>query len=334
MAKLTLKKVKGKDYLYLEESLRVGDKVRKLSKYLGPKGKVSKLMLREAEAEYETESLSLKAELSIKLHNINHYEYPLNYEEAKKIEEMNLKYKEIMRKLHPKDLDDLNQRFIANYVFESNALEGNSLTLKNVAEIVFENRISTGKNLREIYDAKNSYNAFLYLQKIRTPLTHDFIIKLHAMLMKNIDSRLGYRSVPIMLIGKPLFNAPVPKKVHLMMEKLLSWYNAHEDKIHPLELAFKFHSKFEKIHPFCDGNGRGGRFLLNYILMRKGYFPIIIRKTTRNAYLKALEAADRGEWMVLMRFALKHYKETFRKFFEVYYEYAISTTEYNKTKHL
>ena len=88
-----------------------------------------------------------------------------------------------------------------------------------------------------------------------------------------------------------------------------------------MELAFKFHAKFEKIHPFCDGNGRTGRFLLNYILMRKGYFPIIIRKTTRNSYIKSLEAADRKKWVVLMRFALKYYKETFRKFFEVYYKY-------------
>lgn len=332
MTKLTLKKIKGRDYLYLEESLRIGNKVRKLSKYLGPKNKVTNLMIKEAEAEYGEESISRKAELSasIKHQNITHYEYPLNYEEAKKIEEMNLKHKEIVHKLHPKDLDDLNQRFIANYVFESNALEGNSLTLKNVAEIVFEHRISTGKNLREIYDAQNSYNTFLYLQKIRTSITHEFIIKLHAMLMNNIDNRLGYRTVPIMLLGKPRFNPPEPEKVHNEMEVLLNWYHAHEDKMHPLELAFKFHSKFEMIHPFCDGNGRVGRALLNYILLRRGYFPIIIRKTTRNTYLKALEVADREKWIVLMRFALKHYKETFRKFFEVYYKYAVSTTHNEK----
>lgn len=326
MAKLTSKRVKGKEYLYLEESLRVRNKVRKVSKYLGPKGKVSPQMVKEAEAEYGKEIIPKKAELLVLLSEIKHYEYPLNYEEVKKLEEMNLKYKQIMCNLHHKDLDDLNKRFITNYVFESNALEGNSLTLKNVAEIVFENRISTGKDLREIYDAQNSYNAFLYLRKVRTQITHYFIIKLHAMLIKNIDDRLGYRKVPIVILGKPRLTLPEPEKVHHKMEELLNWYYMHEDNLHPLELAFKFHSKFERIHPFCDGNGRVGRFLLNYILMKKGYFPIIIRKNTRNAYLKALEAADRGKWLVLMRFALKHYKETFRKFFEIYYQYSFSTT--------
>lgn len=321
MAKLTIKNIKGRKYIYLEESLRVGDKVRKLSKYLGPKEKVTKFMVKEAEAEYSKEIIQKKAEMRVSLSGIKHYEYPLSETEAKKLEEMNLKYKEIIHQLHSKDLDDLNKRFIANYVFESNALEGNSLTLRNVAEIVFENRISTGKDLGEIYDAQNSYGTFLFLQQTRTQITHDFIIKLHTLLMKNIDDRLGYRKVPIMLLGKPRFNAPSPKNVHPEMEKLLNWYYAHEDKMHPLELAFKFHSKFERVHPFCDGNGRVGRFLLNYILMKKCYFPMIIRKTTRSTYLKALEAADREKWIVLMRFALKHYKKTFQKFFEMYWEY-------------
>ena len=89
--------------------------------------------------------------------------------------------------------------------------------------------------------------------------------------------------------------------------------------MYPLELAFKFHQQFEKIHPFADGNGRVGRMLLNYILIKAGYYPIIIRKTHRNHYLKALQAADIGRYVPLMRFALEKAKETYRKFFEVYY---------------
>ena len=323
MVQLVLKMVKGKKYAYLEESIRLGATVRKVSKYLGLHSIIDKKKIEDAKELFENELLEKKVQLKVNLitKTIKKFEYPFNLEEIKKIELMNFKYKDIMNNLHSKDVEELNKRFVANYVFESNALEGNSLTLKNVAEIVFEKRVSKGKDLREIYDAQNSYNLFIYLQKIRSKLNHNFIIKIHSLLMDRIDDRLSYRKIPIVLLGKPSTKLAKPEEVKPEMEKLLGWYHQNENNLYPLELAFKFHAKFEKIHPFCDGNGRVGRFLLNYILIRKGYFPIIIRTTTRNSYLKALESADRGKWIVLMRFALKHYKETFRKFFEVYYQY-------------
>ncbi|MFH1683200.1 MAG: Fic family protein [Candidatus Woesearchaeota archaeon] len=321
--KKIIKQIHGKRYLYLEEAVRIKDQVRKISKYLGPVSKVSQKEIKAAQELFEKELPDKKIKLIVNLlsKKIKKLGSPLTWEEIKKIEEMNLKHKQIVKKLHPKDLEDLNKRFIANYVFESNALEGNSLTLKNVAEIVFEKRISKGKDLREIYDAQNSYQAFLSLTETRSPLTHDFIIKLHTKVVDKIDDRLGYRTVPVILVGKPTTRLSEPQNVRKDMENLLRWYGDNQDTLYPLELAFKFHAKFEKIHPFCDGNGRVGRFLLNYILLRKGYFPIIIRTTTRNSYIKALEAADRERWLVLIRFALKYYKETFRKFFEVYYRH-------------
>jgi Fic family protein len=320
MTKLTTKKVKGKEYLYLEESVRIQGKVRNISKYLGSKESLSKKEIKEATENFRLELLDKKTKLRTKHYSTFKLEYPINLDEISKIEEMNVKYKKIVRNLHKKDFQDLNRRFIANYVFESNALEGNSLTLKNVGEIVFENRISKGKDLREVYDAQNSYALFLFLQKTRSRINHNFIIKIHKMLMKGIDDRVGYRNFPMILLGKSTKLAK-PSEVHSEMNKLLEWYEENIEKIYPLELALKFHSKFEKIHPFCDGNGRVGRFLINYILMRKGYFPIIIRKTTRNSYINSLEAADRKVWIPLLRFSLKWYKKTFRNFFEVYYKH-------------
>ena len=321
MIKLTTKKIKGKEYSYLEKSIRIGNNVRKISKYLG--NNPNKKEIEKSKVEFEAELINKQAALItniFKRDNIK-LEFPLTLEEIRKIEEMNLKYKKIMKSLHKKNIEDLNKRFVANYVFESNALEGSSLTLKNVAEIVFEQRISKGKDLREIYDAQNSFETFLFLQKTRKNIDHEFIIKLHSMILNRIDDRLGYREIPAILVGKPITTLSKPEEIHQDMTKLINWYQENKNKLYPLELAFKFHAQFEKIHPFCDGNGRVGRFLLNYILIRRGYFPIIIRKNIRNRYLKALEAADRRKWIILMRFALKHYKETFRKFFEVYYKH-------------
>ncbi|MBS3123632.1 Fic family protein [Candidatus Woesearchaeota archaeon] len=321
MTRLSTKIIQGKEYFYLEKPLRVCESVRNVSQYLGRKDELSKKEIEEATKRFNETIIEKEAELiTTYWSKKTKFTFPLSDLEIKKIETMNLKYKEIIRTLHPKSLDDLNKRFIANYVFESNALEGNSLTLKNVAEIVFENRLSTGKDLREVYDAQNSYNLFLYLQKTRQELSPEFLIKIHSLLLKNIDDRTGYRTVPIVLVGKNV-ELPDPKDVPKKMDELLLWYKENEEKIYPLELAIRFHALFEKIHPFCDGNGRTGRFLMNYILIRKGYFPIIIRKTSRDRYIKSLEAADNEHWNKLIRFALDKCKETFEHFFEIYYKH-------------
>ena len=139
--------------------------------------------------------------------------------------------------------------------------------------------------------------------------------------MKNIDSRIGYKKVPNIILGRRTRLCP-PEKVPEEMKKLLSWHNENRDKTYPLELAFKFHYKFERIHPFADGNGRVGRMLLNYILLNKGYFPVIIRNNQRGKYLLALQAADNDTFIPLMRFALERAKVTYTKFFEVYYKYS------------
>ena len=104
------------------------------------------------------------------------------------------------------------------------------------------------------------------------------------------------------------------------MDKLIEDYN-NKDNIPPLQKAALFHGKFEKIHPFEDGNGRVGRLLINIILLNNGYPPLIIRKTHRVSYFNALEAFDNGHPDKLYRFLLEKYKNTYEKFFKVYVKY-------------
>ena len=312
------RKSKGKTYIYLDKSIRVGNKVLKLSKYLGRKDNLSKEKINE-----EMKSFTLKINERLLSFLMTQAEkkyvlkYPLSIEEIKKIEEMNLKYREIKNSLNKKDWADIKKRFIANFVFESNALEGNSLTLKNFSEIVFEKKIVGSADLREVYDAENSYAVFSKLFNSKKAIDEDFIINLHKGIMKNIDERAGYKKIPNTILGRNIKLTP-PVEVQQEMKNLIRWYEKN-NSLYPLELAFKFHHKFERIHPFADGNGRVGRMLLNYILIRKGYYPIIIRRTHRNKYLRTLQAADNKNYILLMRFALEKAKETYRKFFEIYY---------------
>lgn len=313
--------LKGETYLYLGKSVRIQDKVYKISKYLGKKANFSENIIKKKIKEFALETDAKIISLIInQIKNRYRFSYPINLEEIKKIEEMNLKYKSIKNSLNKKDWIDIKKRFIANFVFESNALEGNSLTLKNFSEIIFENKMINSANLREVYDAKNSYRVFSSLFGSRKEITESFIIDLHKKIMKNIDDRFGYKKIPNIILGRNI-KLTSPEKVKEEIIGLINWYQKNKDGLYPLELAFIFHNKFEKIHPFSDGNGRVGRMLLNYILIKKRYYPIILRKSQRTRYLKALQAADNNRYIPLMRFALERTKETYRKFFEVYYEY-------------
>lgn len=316
------RKSKGKSYLYLDRSVRINNKVMKVSRFLGKKGEISEEEIKKAKKEFSIEANGDMLNLIMKQISSRYiFSYPLTIEEIRKLEEMNLKYWKIRESLGKQDWEDIKKRFVANFVFESNALEGNSLTLKNFSEIVFENKVINSADLREVNDAKNSYTVFSKLFSSRSEITEPFIINLHKKIMTNIDNRAGYKKIPNIILGRNIRLAS-PEEVTARMKELIAWYDKNKNMLYPLELAFKFHHKFEQIHPFADGNGRVGRMLLNYILIKNRYYPIIIRKTQRNRYLKALQAADNNAFIPMLRFALEKSKETYRKFFEVYYKYA------------
>src|SRR3989344_1201414 len=133
---------KGVIYIYLDKSIRVKNKVLKISRYLGRKSEVSKEKIKDEIKKFALEID--KKTISVIINSIKNkyrrFEYPLDFTEIEKIEGMNFRYHEIKKSLNRKDWEDVKKRFVANFVFESNALEGNSLTLKNFSEIIFENK--------------------------------------------------------------------------------------------------------------------------------------------------------------------------------------------------
>ncbi|MGI0141616.1 MAG: Fic family protein [Candidatus Micrarchaeales archaeon] len=238
-------------------------------------------------------------------------------ENIEKVEEMRVEYKYLLKNLSKNDIKDMLDRFVANFTYDSNAIEGNSLTLKDVGMVLFENKVIAGKDLREIYETKNSRKVAEDIFNGKFKIDHESIIKMHKMLMKDIDERTGYKTFPNYIFGRQIKTTP-PEKVRKDMDSLISFYKESHNMIHPLKVAATFHGRFEGIHPFADGNGRVGRFLINAILVDRGYPPITIRKTRRVAYMSSLEAFDLGKKDRLERFMIDRYKETFRKFFEVY----------------
>lgn len=307
------KKVIGKNtYWYWEESVRMPDgKVKKISIIAKPEEKKANPELMNKK----------KADLMVG-YALSHYAFqqPITESDVRKIEEMKMDYKRMLRKLTLEQRKDLFDRFTANFTYESNALEGNSLTLKDVEMVLFEKRAIKGKELREIYETRNSRKAMDQLLAKKIKINHESIIGLHSMLMKDIDMRKGYKLVPNFILGSTLNTVP-PEKVHAEMTKLIAWYQNSKKTLHPIHIVTEFHGRFSEIHPFEDGNGRTGRFLINAILLEMGYPPMIIRRTSRIAYLNCLHAFDNGSHGQLTRFMLDKLKDTYTKFFEIYMEY-------------
>ncbi|HVW49419.1 MAG TPA: Fic family protein [Trinickia sp.] len=200
----------------------------------------------------------------------------------------------------------LREKLMLELTYHSNAIEGNTLTLRET-KVVLEGITVGGKSLREHLEATNHRDAILYVEEIvakREALTEWQIRNLHSLVLKSIDSEQAgrYRQENVVIAGA---STTPPDFMHVAAEMagLIDWYG-HSADLHPVARAAQLHTRFVKIHPFIDGNGRTGRLLLNFELMRVGYPPAIIRKEDRLAYYDALDVAcvsgDYGEITALV----------------------------------
>jgi fido (protein-threonine AMPylation protein) len=189
----------------------------------------------------------------------------------------------IVRRLH----DDL--RVVLTY--HSNALEGNTLTLRETQLVIEHGLTVGGHTLREYLEATNHAAAFEQLARLAdsaTPLTIDTILELHELVMRQILPDAGHwRTVPVSIRGVALVPPPAARVPHLMHE-WVGWVNDAAPHYDPIVAATIAHHGFEAVHPFEDGNGRVGRLLLNVLLMRAGYAPALLLRDWRVSYLGGL----------------------------------------------
>jgi Fic family protein len=209
------------------------------------------------------------------------------------VEACRLHYTKEFSRLDGLTRKDAFKHFVIEFAFNTTSIEGNTITLKQARDLLEEGLTPKNKTLREVYDIRNTEKEFFRLLECDEEISHDFVVELHAGLMENIDPRIGYRTSDVHVLRANFESTPAPY-VKTDMALLLKWYEKNRGKMHPLVLAAIFHHKLEKIHPFMDGNGRTGRMLLNYILLRNGYPPIVVHKKARASYLAALRDADKS----------------------------------------
>ncbi len=204
------------------------------------------------------------------------------------------------------------ERIRIDWTYNSNAIEGNTLTYGETAFFLREGLTSEGKPLKDYVEAKNHAEAIDYLHEIvrtKRKLTEHFIRALHGLLLRGVASTVAlgaqgklirkpltagaYKARPnhVLTLSGAIHRYTEPLHVPDEMQTLLAWL-ARSAKRHPVERAALFHYRFVCIHPFDDGNGRMARLLMNLLLLQAGYPPCVVRSRRRREYLESLEHAD------------------------------------------
>ena len=203
-----------------------------------------------------------------------------------------------LRPLPPQLVKKLGEQMQIEFAYNSNAIEGNTLSLRETQLVIQEGVTVRGKSLREHLEARNHPDAIAYVEKLareKAAIEQDDVLKLHELLMRGIDDLNAgkYRGGQVR-VASAAFMPPSAARVPSLMSELLQTLSLNPEELRPIELAAFFHHKLVYIHPFSDGNGRTARLLMNVTLLRAGYPFTVLLKVDRPRYLRALSEADNG----------------------------------------
>lgn len=271
--------VNGKTYFYLED--RISQK--RLSVFLGEKTKVTE----QLEAAFE-ELLQKKALEMAKNSQKEFKTTVLSSGEALLLERLKIDYR-LLKEFFPAGFESFKEDEFLRYAQGSTSVEGNSLNLQEAALVLTKGATVAGKKVDEIREIENMQKAALVSQKIKK-IDERTIKKIHAAILTGFENKKPgqYRKEPMFITGSKV-KLVKAEDVQNEMKKLLEWKEKNEKTLHPLELAAAFHARFEKIHPFLDGNGRTGREILNWVLQNQGWPRAIINLQNRESYIVLLE---------------------------------------------
>ena len=218
-------------------------------------------------------------------------------DKLRQIDELKAKWQS-KRPLNPTQLQKMQEFFHIAYTYESNRIEGNTLTLQETHLVVNEGITIGGKSMREHLEAINHAEAISYMEQLVTDqldYSPRVLMELHYLILKGIDrDNAGkFRSVPVRISG----SAHVPPQPYLldkMMEEYFIHYDKQKKRLHPVILAAEMHERLVSIHPFIDGNGRSSRLVMNLILLKRGYTIANLKGdlNSKLAYYRALEAVQ------------------------------------------
>jgi Fic family protein len=291
---------------YLAHSFREGGKVHKSRVYLGSNLDEKVLSEREMRA---------KDLLSQQLNSFKIIRSPINYKFSKREQDLvkKLKTKAKLKVVHLTDQDW--DRFTELFTYNTNAIEGGTITQEEVFDILATNKWPRTKPKEDISETYGVSDAVKFIRKTREHLSLDLMLELHRIIFANSKSFAGEfrkrgtevgikdNSGNIVHLGAP------SGRVTALLTELIKWYRLNKNKLPPIVLAAVIHNQFEYIHPFEDGNGRVGRLLMNNILIKHKMPPVNIQMENRREYYEVLRIFQRdGDIRPTIELMLKEFK--------------------------
>lgn len=228
-----------------------------------------------------------------------------------------------LRPLPPASVAKLREQFTIEMTYNSNAIEGNRLTLRETFLVIQEGLTIKGKSLKDHLEAKDHYEALNYLYDFieknkRSTISEVFVRSIQSLIVRETEKLEAgkYRSGNVIITGSN-HTPPDSSEVPSMMANLIRWIKNNEKRLHNIELAAIIHHKLVFIHPFFDGNGRTARLVMNLVLLQKGYPIAMILKNDRKRYYDALDKADKGEYLSFIKFIAQSVERSLNMYLKI-----------------
>ncbi len=308
----TLVKIRNKKkYYYLIKNIRINNKWKKFTVYLG--SNLNKKQLIDKKKKY---SKILEQRSKEYLKRIDILRNLISDKDLKFLELAKQKYKKFSKQSIA-TREKYYEWFVTTFTYNSNAIEGSTITLEETSMILFEKITPSNRTLREVREVENHKKAFDYMLTYKGDINKKFVLRLHRILTIDIlqkEESGKFRKVQVFIRGEKQM-PPKPKLISLELNKLMKWYNKNKKKYHPVIVASYFHTAFEGVHPFVDFNGRTGRLLLNFILLKNRFPAIDIRTKEKIQYYRAIKRAIKeGNLKPFVNLVIKYIKEMVDKF--------------------
>ena len=279
----------GKTYYYLTKNFRVsGKKWKKIRKYIGSKPP-SKNQITQAIAKIEADAIKKGIAKPVSQHKY------LSDTETAKLQDLKEVYNKWYGKLNANEIKKYEEEFIVRFTYNSNAIEGNRLSLRETSMILTENIIPAGTTPNDYNETINSKECYEFIKNYTGEFNQKFFLKIHGLLAKNTHCKIvgTYRDHDVKISGSNWI-PPSNKKIREEMRKIFQWYYIERKKLHPVELGAILHNKLVRLHPFSDGNGRTSRVVMNWILMKNKFPMFYVELRDKIHYYEAIEEGDKG----------------------------------------